>query len=588
MKMKNKENKDHEYWRHRFELIEDSQNRKAKFINKDVERAFKKAQSEIQGKIDKWISRIAKNNGITILEAYKMLSNSELDEFRWSLEEYIKKGKENSFNGKWIKQLENASAKAHITRLEALKIEVQQAIEEVYGYEHDQLDQLIRDSYSEGYYRPIFEFQRFFNVGWNPTSVNKNTLNKLVTKPWAPDDRTFSSRIWSNKSQMIDALDTELTKMCLTGAAPDKAIKHMAKFANGKFKNAKKAAGRLIMTESAYFSSKGAFDSYKELGIEEFEIVATLDSRTSAICREKDGQHFPLELYEIGVTAPPFHPWCRSCTCPYFDDEFSVGERIARGNDGKNYYVPSNMTYKEWEKEHIRDTFNENDQEQYERYKKVLKKNASDSIENFIEMKYNNLDKWENLKYQYRTVNRYEVVGNVTVDEILELDNAAWYTKNKSFDRTKVSGHYKKKVDRIIKSGNTATMKFENKIYFSHSSIEDLDDDVLSEVYNGEYQIVKTLDDRQFKELDLGDGIPREFDTEAKFLEFVASKKKRNDIFTVTILSEKHICASCENIVEQFKKAFPRATVNIVSGKKGYNDNPNGTKTWKHRKKVQK
>ena len=359
MKMKNKENKDHEYWRHRFELIEDSQNRKAKFINKDVERAFKKAQSEIQGKIDKWISRIAKNNGITILEAYKMLSNSELDEFRWSLEEYIKKGKENSFNGKWIKELENASAKAHITRLEALKIEVQQAIEEVYGYEHDQLDQLIRDSYSEGYYRPIFEFQRFFNVGWNPTSVNKNTLNKLVTKPWAPDDRTFSSRIWSNKSQMIDALDTELTKMCLTGAAPDKAIKHMAKFANGKFKNAKKAAGRLVMTESAYFASKGTFDSYKELGIEEFEIVATLDSRTSAICREKDGQHFPLELYEIGLTAPPFHPWCRSCTCPYFDDEFSIGERIARGDDGKNYYVPSNMTYKEWKKKLERDKTND-------------------------------------------------------------------------------------------------------------------------------------------------------------------------------------------------------------------------------------
>ena len=36
---------------------------------------------------------------------------------------------------------------------------------------------------------------------------------------------------------------------------------------------------------------------------------------------------------------------------PYFDDEFdAVGERAARKEDGTVYYVPGNMTYKEWEK----------------------------------------------------------------------------------------------------------------------------------------------------------------------------------------------------------------------------------------------
>ena len=60
-----------------------------------------------------------------------------------------------------------------------------------------------------------------------------------------------------------------------------------------------------------------------------------------------------MKEYKPGVTAPPFHHWCRSCTGPYFDDEFSVGERIARDAERNNYYVPSDMTYKEWEKEHI-------------------------------------------------------------------------------------------------------------------------------------------------------------------------------------------------------------------------------------------
>ena len=52
-----------------------------------------------------------------------------------------------------------------------------------------------------------------------------------------------------------------------------------------------------------------------------------------------------------GVTAPPFHVWCRSTTVPFFDDDFDdIGERAARGEDGKTYYVPANMTYHQWEK----------------------------------------------------------------------------------------------------------------------------------------------------------------------------------------------------------------------------------------------
>ena len=61
-----------------------------------------------------------------------------------------------------------------------------------------------------------------------------------------------------------------------------------------------------------------------------------------------------MTQWEIGATAPPFHVWCRSTTVPYFDDEFDlVGERAARGKDGKTYYVPADMTYREWEKSFV-------------------------------------------------------------------------------------------------------------------------------------------------------------------------------------------------------------------------------------------
>lgn len=106
---------------------------------------------------------------------------------------------------------------------------------------------------------------------------------------------------------------------------------------------------RLVMTEQAAFSNAAQKDCFAELGVEQFEVLETLDGFTCSLCGSMDGQHFPMSQYEIGVTAPPFHPNCRGCTCPYFEDDFGVpGERAARGEDGKTYYVLGNMTYEEW------------------------------------------------------------------------------------------------------------------------------------------------------------------------------------------------------------------------------------------------
>ena len=104
------------------------------------------------------------------------------------------------------------------------------------------------------------------------------------------------------------------------------------------------------MTEEAYFSSEAQKDCFRELDVEQYEIVATLDNITSEICQNMDGKVFKMSEWEIGITAPPFHPWCRTTTVPHFDDEFDVGERAAKDADGKTYYVPANMKYKDWEK----------------------------------------------------------------------------------------------------------------------------------------------------------------------------------------------------------------------------------------------
>ena len=108
------------------------------------------------------------------------------------------------------------------------------------------------------------------------------------------------------------------------------------------------------MTESAYFHSISQKKAFDELDVDEYEIVATLDSRTSEICQDMDGKHFPMEDYKVGITAPPFHVYCRSTTVPYFDDEFTLKEkRAARDKEGKTFYVPGDMKYKDWKDKYI-------------------------------------------------------------------------------------------------------------------------------------------------------------------------------------------------------------------------------------------
>jgi len=107
------------------------------------------------------------------------------------------------------------------------------------------------------------------------------------------------------------------------------------------------------MTEAAAFSSAAQKDSFTELGVERFKVVATFDKDTCDVCGALDGEVFKMADYQIGLTAPPFHPWCRCCTCPYYADMEKLGERWTRNPDGTTAKVPPDMTFDEWKRKFV-------------------------------------------------------------------------------------------------------------------------------------------------------------------------------------------------------------------------------------------
>lgn len=105
-------------------------------------------------------------------------------------------------------------------------------------------------------------------------------------------------------------------------------------------------AATVIRTALNHVSTQARETVYKKNSdiIERYEWVSTLDSRTSTICRSRDGQK-----YEIGKgPLPPAHPNCRSATAPVISDEYDFldagAKRAARGAEGGTQ-VDASTTY---------------------------------------------------------------------------------------------------------------------------------------------------------------------------------------------------------------------------------------------------
>lgn len=338
------------YWQKRYDQIEQAAHDKSVAYYSALDKKYGRAQAEIDKEINAWYQRFAVNNKIDYTEARRLLNSDELDEFRWSVEDYIKAGEQNDVDGRWMKELENASARHHVNRLEALKLSTTNSIEKAMGGMTDDVDKMLRDVYKSTYYKGCYEFQRGTGIGFDLAKVNDRYLDAILKKPWCADGSNFSDKIWKNKTKLVNELDNELTRMALTGDAPGESIRRISKALH----TSKNNAATLVMTEQAFFTSIAQQDAFKELGVGEFEVVATLDGLTCTTCGSHDGEHRPMSEFKPGITAPPYHPNCRCTTVPYFDDEFdAVGKRAARGADGKTYHVPGDMKYADWKEQYI-------------------------------------------------------------------------------------------------------------------------------------------------------------------------------------------------------------------------------------------
>lgn len=342
-----------EYWEKRFILLNEMLLQKGENYFKSAQKSYADVMENIEKDINDFYMKFAHENNITFQQAKQILTTSERQAFQMKLEEYIKYGSKNGLSKEWMKKLKNASTVHRITRLQALQYQFRQQVEKLEAIKEYGLTNTLKDIYKEGYYRTAYEIQRASGIGSAFSRIDERKIEKVLAKPWVADGKNFSERIWGqDRTQLLYQLENRFSQGMIRGESPQKIIKDIQKALH----SSEYATRRLVMTESAFFASASRKETYNKLEVKQYKILAVLDTKTSTVCRDMDGKVFDVKDYQPGLNANPFHANCRTTTAPYFDDKFTQQqERSARDENGRTYYVPANMTYKEWYNKYVKD-----------------------------------------------------------------------------------------------------------------------------------------------------------------------------------------------------------------------------------------
>lgn len=342
------------YWAKRYE----DESERALGLGKMTSRNLRKQADIIIRRMEKnvndWYQRYADENGISLADARKELNARELKAFKMTLEEYRRQAEQEGLSDEYKQMLKQASIRKRLDREQELYINTVHELERWAKTQDTDISDLLNKVYESTNYHTAHLTQTMKGEYGKYGQVDPNTVQRIIHSPWAPDGKDFSERIWDNRKKLAKTMQSEFTQAMIIGQGTADISKTIVKNMNTSYSN----ANRLVETELARVHSQAFMDCMAELDVDAVEILATLDSKTSPICRRMDGKIVQRKDAKPGITIPPFHCHCRSTTVPYLGDDLAdiagSGTRAARDpKTGKTVFVEGELDYGEWKKRYI-------------------------------------------------------------------------------------------------------------------------------------------------------------------------------------------------------------------------------------------
>lgn len=296
------------------------------------------ANKQIDEKLARVYARYAKENNLTLEEAYKQLPKKMETEYKNDVMDYVNKAKDPSYK----QYLLNQSIMHKHSVLDQLRTEMRSVIYDIDMEETG--GKFLEKIFTDSNYRA-----QYSNNEEAFAKVDKQKIQNLLNENWSGGGN-FSELIWKDREKLVKALDDIVMKGLATGDNYDKMSDKLAKRMDTSKSNAK----RLIMTESARMENEGLLSYYQRIGAKQLIFVATLDMRTSEICRAMDGTIIPIEDAKIGLNVPPLHPYCRSVISPHYEGN-EPGDRVYRDIETGKTKKGEYRTYKEYLEQELGD-----------------------------------------------------------------------------------------------------------------------------------------------------------------------------------------------------------------------------------------
>ena len=305
---------------------------------KRITSIYNHANKQIDEKLARVYARYAKENNLTLEEAYQILPKKMETEYKNDVMDYISKAKDPSYKD----YLLNQSIMHKHSVLDQLRTEMRNAIYDIDIEETG--GKFLEKIFTNSNYKAQYD-----NNEEAFAKVDKDKIQNLLKENWSGGGN-FSELIWKDREKLVKALDDIVVKGLAAGDNYDKMSDKLAKRMDTSKSNAK----RLIMTESARMENEGLLSYYQRIGAKQLIFVATLDMKTSEICRAMDGQIIPIEEARIGLNVPPLHPYCRSVISPHYEGN-EPGDRVYRDVETGKTKSGRYRTYKEYLEEELGD-----------------------------------------------------------------------------------------------------------------------------------------------------------------------------------------------------------------------------------------
>lgn len=436
-----------DYWQKRAIKSEKKVNDGAKQLEDVVARAYRQAQDYITKQVAKLFARTKQQTGLDEDEAKRMLNQTvpvtELVELR-----RLAKDVSNPELQKQAKQrLTGLALKHRITRAEDLKAKAYISAKQVADVQLEKQTSFYIDTIDEAYKEAsaesiIRDAQPSVKKGHEFKQLSTKSVENILDSHWKGSN--YSKRLWGDTEALAKRLEELFTVEALTGMSEFK----MAQAIASEFDRSINVSRRLIRTEANYMANQGKLKAWQTRGIERYQIIAILDLRTSEICQHQDHKVYLVEDAEVGVTMPPFHPWCRSIIAYYSERLANTPRKAIDPITGKTVDIKGDATYNDW-MDKLKDLHSDDEIEKMKqktinlkkdtndlsRMKSVLGASSPQILEQYQELKYNGGSEWTKLKDNYFVKSRLKDgrFGSVINSEKQSPHIKSTATKGKSY-----------------------------------------------------------------------------------------------------------------------------------------------------------